>query len=192
MNRDNMLELANLVATAVVDALEKKNVLNCGNNGTNSVAPKQEKTAYQKTEQLLYNYNSFKRIIKERMLEIETIRTYGVPTKSKSIVEYTPGGGSSPGIVLDEEIVEAAVRNVEASVHDTVEALALIDKCMVTLKADPYYEILEMRYFEGRTQEDIAEHFNCSQVTISKNKNRLVRELSLRIFPDQTISEMMK
>ena len=96
------------------------------------------------------------------------------------------------GLVLEEESVEAAVRTVERSVQGTVQAIALIDKCMAALKDDPYYEILEMRYFEGRTQEDIALYFGCSQVTISNNKNRLVRELAMRLFPNQVIDEYMK
>lgn len=184
-----MASFAIMVANAVVEALEKKNMI--GNASATESASKSEKTAYQKTEQLLYNYNNFKRIIKERELEIENLRKYGVPTKSASIVEYSPRGGTASGIVLPEESVEAAIRNVQASVESTVQAIALIDKCMDALKVDPYYELLEMRYFEGRTQEDIAEYFGCSQVTISKNKSRLVRELSIRLFPNQTINEMM-
>lgn len=186
------------VANAVVEALEKRNVLNngigcCTHNETdNECATKPEKTAYQKTEQLLYNYNNFKRIIKERELEIENLRKYGVPKRSTSIVEYSTHSNTVGGIVLPEESVESAIRNVQASVQATVQAIALIDKCLETLKPDTYYKILEMRYFEGKTQEDIAEGFGCSQVTISKNKSRLVKELSLRLFPNQSIAEMMK
>lgn len=186
IEKQDMMEFASMVATAVVEALEKKNVLNVG-----SANPKPEKTAYQKTEQLLYNYNGFKRIIKERELEIETLRTYGVPKKSCSIVEYSQKSGTVHGITLEDESVDAAIRTVQASVQGTVQAIALIDKCMDALKSDPYYCILEMRYFEGRTQEDIADTLGCSQVTISKNKSRLIKELSIRLFPNQAIDEMM-
>lgn len=188
MEKEQMLELAELVATAVVTALEKKNII--GNGATNE-PKKSEKTAYQKTEQLLYNYRAFKKIVEERMTEIENLKKYGVPKRSASIVKYSPKTGTVGGIVLPEDSVEAAVRTVEASVEGTVRAIALIDKSMAALRSDPYYRILEMRYFEGRTQEDIALEFNCSQVTISNNKNRLVRELAMRIFPNQTIDEFM-
>ena len=184
MNKDEMLEFADIVANAVVKAL---------NGSTPTVEKKHEKTAYQKTEQLLYNYIGFKRVVQERMQEIEDIRVHGVPQRSST------GGGERvqssrtvQGIVLPEESVEAAVRTVEASVQGTVQAIALIDKCMSALSSDPYYKILEMRYFEGRTQEDIALEFGCSQFTISTNKTRLVRELSMRLFPNQTIDEMMR
>ena len=151
-----------------------------------------EKSAYAKTEALLYSYNGFKRIVQERMREIEELRLYGVPQTCGAGGERVHNGNLPQGIVLPEESVENAVRTVEASVQGTVQVISLIDKCMAALKNDPYYAILEMRYFEGRTQEDIALELNCSQVTISNNKSRLVRELAMRIFPDQVISEFMK
>ena len=152
-----------------------------------------EKTAYAKTEALLFNYNNFKKIIAEKQQEIEDLRKYGVPQKSGGAIggERVQSSRNVQGIVLPEESVEAAVRTVERSVQGTVDAVALIDKCMAALKDDPYYRILEMRYFEGRTQEDIAVEFNCSQVTISKNKSRLVKELSMRLFPNQVVSEYL-
>lgn len=183
MNKSEMVEFAEIVAKAVINALEGKTV---------SANPKMEKTAYKKTEMLLYNYPGFRRIVAERKQEIEDIRKYGVPQKSgTAITERVQNGNLPGGIVLPEESVEAAVRNVERSVEGTVQAIALIDKCMAALKSDPYYKVLEYRYFEGRTQEDIALEFGVSQVTISNNKNRLVRELSMRLFPNQSIQEMM-
>lgn len=182
MNKDEMLEFADIVANAVVKAL----------NGTQPVEKKPEKTAYQKTEQLLYNYVGFKRVVRERMQEIEDIRVHGVPQRSGTVGERVQASRTVQGIILPEESVENAIRTVEASVQGTVQAIALIDKCMAALSGDPYYKILEMRYFEGRTQEDIALEFGCSQFTISTNKTRLVRELSMRLFPNQTIDEMMK
>lgn len=186
MEKQEMLEFADIVAQAVVKAIT------ASQNGNNVGAqPKQEKTAYQKTEQLLYNYNGFKRIVAERQLEIEELRAYGVPHKCGGVSEFVQKGGMPQGIVLEEESVEAAVQTVQRSVQGTVQAIALIDKCMATLSNDPYYKVLEMRYFEGRTQEDIALEFNCSQMNISKNKSRLVKELSLRLFPDQYVHEIM-
>jgi RNA polymerase sigma factor (sigma-70 family) len=186
-------ELVEIIAATVRETITQ---LGLGNAGA-SANPKmespvvKEKTAYQKTEQLLYNYRAFQKIVAERMEEIEEIKKYGVPKKSDAVVQYGSGGSVARGIVLPEESVDCAIRRVEASVQETVAAIALIDKCMAQLKSDPYYNILEMRYFEGRTQEDIAVEFGCSQVSISKNKGRLVRELSMRLFPNQVVSELL-
>lgn len=187
MEHSEKVELAELIATAVVGALEKKNLIGTAPSSAN---PK-VKSAYAKTEQLLYNYNGFLRIIKERQQEIEDIKKYGVPQKNGGFGERVQNGNLPHGIVLPEESVENAVRTVEASVQGTVQAIALIDKCMAALHNDPYYKVLEMRYFEGRTQEDIALEFGVSQVTISNNKSRLVKELAMRLFPNQVINEML-
>ena len=187
MNKDEMIELARMIAVAVVDALEHKGII-----GTHTPPTKtQDKTVYQKTEQLLYNYMNFKRIVEERKKEIETIKECGAPQKSTSILEYVSKTGVVHGLSTVEESMQAAIRSVQGSVDTTVQAIALIDKCMETMKNDPYYCILEMRYFEGRTQEDIADYLGCSQVTVSKNKSRLIKELSIKLFPNQAISEML-
>lgn len=180
--------LKELISSVVKETITQ---LGLGNANSNVVSDPNKKSAYAKTESLLYNYRGFQRIVQERMKEIEELRTYGVPQKAASF-EFVPHTNTVQGIVLPEEAVEDAIRNVQASVQDTVQAIALIDKCMAALKGDPYYPILEMRYFEGRTQEDIALELKCSQKTISQNKSRLVRELAMRLFPNQVINEMLE
>lgn len=185
-SKEMMVEFASLVANAVVEALGKNNVV-VGGNANHKI----EKTAYQKTETLLYNYNGFNKIVQERMEEIEEIKKYGVPKSTSMGGAISGKGGIAKGIVLEEESVEAAVRRIHNSVEGTVQAIALINNCMESLKNDPYYDILPMTYFEGRTQDDIATYFGVSQVSISKNKKRLVSELSIRLFPNQSINEML-
>ena len=188
MQKQEMLELADIISKSVVNALKDSGIVGQGAVQTK----KSDKSAYQKTEQLLYNYLGFKRIVQDKMQEIEDLRKYGVPQKSAmSGGERVQSSRNNVGIVLPEDAVEDAVRTVQASVQGTVAAISLIDKCMATLKRDPYYDVLEMRYFEGRTLEDIGVYFGCDHTTISRNKNRLVKELAMRIFPDDAISEMM-
>lgn len=192
MERQQMVELAEIVSKAVVHAL-KENGLVGGADTVVQPRPKAEKTAYQKCEQLLFNYNGFKRIVAERQQEIADLRRYGVPQKSAGSMSGTrvQASRSNVGIVLPEDAVEDAVRTVEASVQGTVQAIALIDKCMAALKNDPYYDILPMRYFEGRTLEDIGVYFRCDQSTISRNRTRLVKEVAMRLFPDEMVKELM-
>lgn len=186
----NNEELRKLISQVVLETIKALNL--DVSKPTQDRKPVNEKSAYAKTESLLYSYRAFQKIVQERMEEIEDIKKYGVPKKSGAIVEYGGNVGGTPrGIVLPEESVESAVQRITDSVQDTVQAISLIDKCMAQLKSDPYYCILEMRYFDGRTQEDIAFQLNCSQVTISKNKGRLVRELAMRLFPNQVVGELM-
>lgn len=184
MLKQDMLELAEIISTSVVTALEQKGLV-----GTAPANAKSSKTAYQRTEQLLYNYRGFKRIVEERMQEIEDIRRYGVPNRG-AMGERVQNGNLPKGIVLPEEAVEAAVRTVERSVDSVVKAIEKIDKALLAIGSDYYAKIIQYRYFDGRTQEDIALEFGVSQVTISNNNSRLIRELSIRLFPNQAVEEM--
>lgn len=150
-----------------------------------------ERTAYQQTEALLFSYNNFRRIVDDKRAEIEEIRMYGVPQRGGAVVQYSDNGGTPRGLVLDEERIEEAVKKIEKSMEMTVLTLDLIDKSMAAISTDPYFKILEMRYFEGRTQEDIAVAFKCTQQNISYNKSRLIRELSIKMFPDKVAREYL-
>lgn len=194
MERQQMVELAEIVSKAVVHALKENGLVGGADIPVQPTQKKSEKTAYQKTEQLLFNYRGFQRIVEERKQEIADLRKYGVPQKSGGAMggERVQSSRSNVGIVLPEDAVEDAVRSVEASVQGTVQAIALIDKCMAALKNDPYYAVLPMRYFEGRTLEDIGVYFGVDHTTISRNRSRLIKELSMRLFPDDVVSEMMR
>lgn len=179
-------KLVDKLTDSIINILETRGIVK-----NNSYGKRTEKNAYQKTEQLLYNYVGFKRIVQNKLVEIENLKKYGVPQRSKSIVQFGGTGGTVQGIVLPEESVESAVQRLNDSIVDTVRAIEFVDKGMEALKNDPYYKILELRYFEGRTQEDISLEFDCSQVTISKNLSRLVRELSMQLFPNQIANEIL-
>lgn len=188
----NQKELKEIIATTVretIIALKDENFF----GEVKAPKPKSDKTAYQKTEQLLFNYNGFKRIVEERKQEIIDLRTHGVPQKSAGAIGgvRVQTSRSNVGIVLPEDSVEDAVRTVERSVEGTVQAITLIDKGLAALKNDQYYEILPMRYFEGRTLEDIGVYFGVDHTTISRNRSRLVKELSMRLFPDEVVNEFM-
>lgn len=96
------------------------------------------KTAFQKTEELLRNYNA---------LSMSTER------KAKHI-------------------------------------LRKINQSLEVIKDDPYYEIISLYYVDNQTREEIAEHFDTSVTTVSRNKTRLVNKLKAALFADEFITEL--
>lgn len=181
--------LAETIANAVVDALKKENA-NFGAIRT-SVETAVDKSALAKTEALLYNYRGLKRIVQEREEDILDIYKYGVPDSHSVLEERVQKSPVQTGIVLPEESVESAVRSIRASMQEPLRAIAMVEKGMKALESDPYYKVVEYQYFECRTQEEIARLLGCSQVTVSKNKNRLIRELAIRMFPEQAVQELL-
>lgn len=97
------------------------------------------KTAFQKTESLLRNYNVFKN-------------------------------------VTDKESTQKLVQKIESALSE--------------ISDDTYFEIIPMIYFKNMTREDIAEYFDTSTKTITRNKNRLINQLKIRLFSDDVIFEL--
>ena len=99
---------------------------------------KNKKTAFQKTEELLKNYNILKR--------------------SKE--------------------------------QTTKKMITKLNEALKEIKDDQYYEIITMTYFENQTREYIAEYFDTTTTTVTRNKNRLINKLKMMIFSDEAIREL--
>ena len=97
-------------------------------------------TAFQKTEQILKNYNELK-------------KCYSEDGTAKKFVD-------------------------------------IVDNALKELLSDPYYDIIPMMYFENDTRENIAEYFDTTVTTISRNKRRLINKLKYLIFADDVIYEL--
>lgn len=72
----------------------------------------------------------------------------------------------------------------------TKKLCSKIEFAMGTIKSDYYYEIIALYYFERMTREEVAEHFNTSETTISRNKKRLIDRLSAVLFSDDLIYDL--
>lgn len=144
---------------------------------------------FQKTEILLYNYNNFKAAIADKYEQIEEIKQEGIRKKSSSITSYV--SSSSYDIKSDKEKADEKIRTLEESIQVTKSFIKVIDSLIDTLRSDPYFDLIPMRYFEGMNREEIAAHFNVDVSTISRNKNRLINQLQIRLFTDEVIYQIL-
>ena len=126
----NEKEIDNIISKTVNETVSKLKLAGLIEND--------RKTAYQKTEELLRNYNEFK---------------------------------------LSEE-------------PRTKKLVTMIDNALCKMQDDIYYDIIPMTYFDNETRENIAEYFNTSQRTISRNKGRLINQLKIKLFSDDVIFEL--
>ncbi len=68
--------------------------------------------------------------------------------------------------------------------------VAQITVALSITEDDPYCKIIQMYYMDGKTREEIAEYFNTTATTISRNKKRLVEKLRTMLFSEETIKEI--
>ena len=73
----------------------------------------------------------------------------------------------------------------------TVDFIRMIDDALESISDDPYFKIIELKYFNGWTHEQIAEYFDVQPAAISKQRKRLINKLRPLIFPNEYISELL-
>lgn len=148
-----------------------------------------KQSPFQKTETLLYNYNNFVSVIKEKEEQIAELRQFGMRKKSASITSFS-GNTGLVEVKSDSEKVEEKIEMIEFSISTTRSFIRIIDDAISSLKDDKYFELIELRYFKGMSREDIAEHFDCDVSTVNRNKNRLINLLQIRLFSDEVIQQI--
>ena len=73
----------------------------------------------------------------------------------------------------------------------TRKVVAQIDSALSMIRSDTYYQIIPMYYFEHLTIFEISEHFHVSEKTITRNRKRLIRQLSSVLFSDDVITDIL-
>lgn len=146
-------------------------------------------TPFQKTETLLFNYNNFKAAIKDKEEQILEIKEMGLAKKSAAFSSYSGNDGYIE-VKSDMEKAEEKIERIELSIKSTRNYIRIIDDALEALIEDPYYELINLRYFKGWTREEIAEYFDCDVKTITRNKNRLINLLQIKLFSDEVIQQI--
>lgn len=178
MNGEMLTLIDNTVKKAVAETVAEMKRQNLVTKGV--------QTPFQKTETLLFNRNNFLAAIKDKEEMIEEIKKFGLSRKSTSITSFS-GNGGFVETKTDEEKADEKIEGLMHSIQTTRTFLRVMDEALETVKDDMYYELIPMRYFEGATLEDIAEYFDCDVSTVSRNKNRLINILQIRLFSDEVI-----
>lgn len=170
-------ETAKQTAKEIVNELKKQGLIKDNN-----------RSAYQKTEILLFNYNDFKAAIVDKRTQIQTLKQIGLPEKSTSITSF-----SKQPIYEFKDAAEKTAEQIEGlkrSINTTQFFINTIDNALTVLADDNYFDIIRLKYFENKNQSEIAEVFGVDESTITRNKNRLIKKLSIGLFSDDVILEL--
>ena len=161
------------ITSFIVEELSKRNLLRKG------------ATTYQNTDSLLYKYNDLKKSVEDREEEIEEIKTTGLRGKSKSIFKI-PEGSHSDYDTIEEDIINGLISDIKK----TQLIINRIDRILKKFKSDKYIDIIKLKYFENKTQQDIADYFEKDTTTIWRNNKRLINEIKVYLFPNDVIKEL--
>ena len=136
------------------------------------------KNPFSQTEVRLYAYRDLRDNIEQYRLDIEDLKREN-PGKSKSLVFGHGGDGVR---LSDEEIQQGRIEIIQNKVaRDTVE-INEIDRALERINTDQYFPIIGMKYFEGKSDDEIAETIPCNPRTVRRHKNRLVKRIAIKLY----------
>lgn len=137
------------------------------------------KNIFKQTERRLYAYSELRNNIAKYTLDIQDLRRED-PGRSRDIASFSTNGS---GVKFsDEEIQEARIMLLQRKIYRDKTEIDEIDFALQPVKDDEYYPIVTMKYFEQKTDEEIAEKIACDPRTVRRNKSRLVRTVAVKLY----------
>ncbi len=148
------------------------------------------KSIHSKTESLLYNLPELKKAVQERREQIKEIELYGLPKVSKSLTMFIPNAGYVENL-SEYERRENKIEHLHNTIRELESRIEQIEVAVATVKEDPNFCIIEMRYFDKKTYAEIAKRLKCDEGTVKRRKNKLLGSIQGVLFRDVIIEEMM-
>lgn len=150
-----------------------------------------KQTPYQKTEILLYDYNSFLAAIEDKEEEIQEIQNYGLKKRSNSVIPNQGSGTQLSEVKTEQQKIDDKIAEIRESISVTMRFVDIIDEQLEQLKMnESYFELIPLKYFQGKTYDEIAEHFHCDVRTVHRQKKNLINKLQIRLFSDDVINHI--
>ena len=146
-----------------------------------------EKSPYKKTETLLYNLSKFYASLEFHKNQIKTIREYGLPKRSHSVPTYLSNGTLERKDA--RELIESKIAEEEKIIYRTEILLETIERAIETVSDEK--GIGYCLFVENRSTGEIMDALGVSASTISKEKAKFIREVSVVLFPDGALDELL-
>ena len=163
----------------VVEELRKSNLINYD-----------YLTPYQKTEKLISSYNLLRSSITRKINLMEDIEKNGLTPKNSGITERVKGG--TENYKSDIEKKEDRLEFIKQDISFTENIVMQIESALESIKDDKYYKIIELKYFNKKTLEEIADEFDVDVRTIKRNKNRIINDLSAMFISTNDLKKLIE
>ena len=139
---------------------------------------REPKDVFKATEKRLYAYPVLQAKIKDDEEMLEEIMRHGVNGHGRGITRIVKNGAR----MEEDEIKAAVVIDLKTAIADDQHEIERIEKALEQIADDEYRDIVRYKYFEQKTDDEIAEQMHCASRTVRAHKSRLVGRLSVFLY----------
>ena len=145
------------------------------------MATQEQKIIFRKMEEILRNYPKYQKRIK---MEIENLQN---PQLKKSC---GPGGqyGNNYDFKSEMEQIEELKQRISNNISRYEEIIFRIDECLSMVQDHKDYGFIQLKYFDNKTYEEIADTLNISLKSTYGMRNRILGALEIH-FKTQRLIE---
>lgn len=136
------------------------------------------KDVFKATERRLYSIPVLEQKVRNDKENLAEMRANGTRWRSKSIMRFQRSGFR----VDPAEMLEAIIRDLEATIAADEYELEIIRGAMEAFEDDPYYLAVTGRYIEKYEDGAIAFEIGCSPTQVWKQRVRLVKDISVMLY----------
>lgn len=146
-------------------------------------AERSARDAFKATERRLYALPVLRKKLEDDRDRLTELRQHGPRGRSKSITRFS----KSSVRLSPEEIFEAVVMDMEATIASDEYEVENMDKALAQISNDDYYLTVTGRYIDDLPDEKIAELIPCDTTTVWRNRKRLVQRLAVWLYGAEAI-----
>lgn len=175
------INIEKIIEQAVTKAVRASAILGVekGKSETNNL--------FKQTEIRLYAYPDLRDNIEKYNQDIEDLRREALPGRSKDIVFF---GSFSGGTRLSpDEIQEARILLLQRKIYRDQTEIDEIEFALQSIKDDGYRQIIELRYFANKSDDEVAAVIKCDPSTVRRNKGRLVRKIAVKLYGAEAVGQ---
>ena len=145
------------------------------------MATQEQKIIFRKMEEILRNYPKYQKRIE---VEIENLKN---PQIKKSCGPSGQGGGSYE-FKSEMEQIEELKQRISNNISRYEEIIFRIDECLSMVQDHKDYGFIQLKYFDNKTYEEIADVLNISLKSTYGMRNRILEALEIH-FKTQRLIE---
>ncbi len=146
-------------------------------------------TPFKKTERLLSELSFLKGAIEIKEKMITDLKNGATIRRKKEIGMNIKNNKT---YLSEIEKKENRIEQLQGEIDRIKSLVSSIEISLETIKNDKYYKIIELKYFQDKTLDKIAEELDVALATVKRNKNKLIRKLQLLIFSDEVIKNILE
>lgn len=145
------------------------------------MATQEQKIVFRKMEEILKNYPKYQKRVE---VEIENLKN---PQIKKSCGPGGQGGGNYD-YKSEVEQIEELKQRISNNISRYKEIIFRIDECLSMVKDNKDYNFIQLKYFDNKTYEEIADALNISLKSTYGMRNRILEALEIH-FKTQRLIE---